>query len=117
MASVIFCHCPFTVLTVRGSSPISASEGVRSCLLPPDHQVAWQWAYSTFGDARSTLGSKRFTNETTNPTMGTTTGTTTITRGDLQPVLLGAVLRQGERPWMRQWNAPEGARIGVPGKA
>jgi len=112
MASVIFCHCPFTVLTVRGSSPISASEGVRSCLLPPDHQVAWQWAYSTFGDARSTLGSKRFTNETTNPT----TGTTTITRGDLQPVLPG-VLRQGERPWMRQLNAPEGAVIGVPGKA
>jgi len=75
--------------------------------------MAWQLAYSAFGDAQSTLGSKRFTNETTNPT----TGTTTITRGDFQPALPGAVLRQGERPWMRQLNAPEGAVIGVPGKA
>jgi len=28
--------------------------------------------YSALGDAQSTLGSKRFTNETTNPTTGTT---------------------------------------------
>ncbi|MDZ7862290.1 hypothetical protein [Acidovorax sp.] len=84
--------------------------------MPPDGQVAWQWAYSFFGDEQPTLGSKRFTNETTNETTNPTTGTTTITRGDLQPVLPG-VLRQGERPWMRQLNAPEGAVIGVPGKA
>ena len=64
------------------------------------------------GQRRSSLR-KSFTNETTNPT----TGTTTITRGDLQPVLPGAVLGQGERSWMRQLNAPEGAVIGVPGKA
>ena len=38
-------------------------------------------------------------------------------RGHLQPALPGAVLRQGERPWMRQLNAPEGAVIGVSGKA
>lgn len=42
-------------------------------LTQPDGQVAWQWAYSAFGDEQPTLGSKRFTNETTNPTTGTTT--------------------------------------------
>lgn len=42
-------------------------------LTQADGQVAWQWAYSAFGDEQPTLGSKRFTNETTNPTTGTTT--------------------------------------------
>jgi hypothetical protein len=42
-------------------------------LTQPDGQVAWQWAYSAFGDEQPTLGSKRFTNETTNPTTGSTT--------------------------------------------
>ncbi|CAN7442504.1 DUF6531 domain-containing protein [Acidovorax sp. LjRoot118] len=42
-------------------------------LTQPDGQVAWQWAYSAFGDEQPTLGAKRFTNETTNPTTGTTT--------------------------------------------
>ncbi|EJE51323.1 RHS repeat-associated core domain protein containing protein [Acidovorax sp. CF316] len=42
-------------------------------LTQPDGQVAWQWAYSAFGDEQPTLGSKRFTNETTTPTTGTTT--------------------------------------------
>ena len=41
-------------------------------LTQPDGQVAWQWAYSAFGDEQPTLGSKRFTNETTTPTTGTT---------------------------------------------
>ncbi len=41
-------------------------------LTQPDGQVAWQWAYSAFGDEQPTLGAKRFTNETTNPTTGTT---------------------------------------------
>ena len=41
-------------------------------LTQPDGQVAWQWAYSAFGDEQPTLGSKRFTNETTNPTTGST---------------------------------------------
>jgi RHS repeat-associated protein len=42
-------------------------------LTQPDGQVAWQWAYSAFGDEQPTLGSKRFTDVTTNPTTGTTT--------------------------------------------
>nr|WP_235514192.1 RHS repeat-associated core domain-containing protein [Acidovorax sp. Root217] len=41
-------------------------------LTQPDGQVAWQWAYSAFGDEQPTLGAKRFTNETTNPTTGST---------------------------------------------
>ncbi|MDP4076703.1 RHS repeat-associated core domain-containing protein [Acidovorax sp. A1169] len=41
-------------------------------LTQPDGQVAWQWAYSAFGDEQPTLGSKRFTNETTSPTTGST---------------------------------------------
>ena len=35
-------------------------------------QVAWQWAYSAFGDEQPTLGAKRFTSETTTPPTGTT---------------------------------------------
>ncbi len=42
-------------------------------LTQADGQVAWQWAYSAFGDEQPTLGSKRFTNETTNPSTGNTT--------------------------------------------
>ncbi|WP_221480411.1 RHS repeat-associated core domain-containing protein [Acidovorax soli] len=42
-------------------------------LTQPDGQVAWQWAYSAFGDEQPTLGSKRFTDATTNPTTGATT--------------------------------------------
>jgi RHS repeat-associated protein len=41
-------------------------------LTQPDGQVAWQWAYSAFGDEQPTLGSKRFTDATTTPTTGTT---------------------------------------------
>ena len=41
-------------------------------LTQPDGQVAWQWAYSAFGDEQPTTGGKRFTNETTNPTTGAT---------------------------------------------
>lgn len=41
-------------------------------LTQPDGQVAWQWAYSAFGDEQPTLGSKRFTDATTNPTTGST---------------------------------------------
>lgn len=42
-------------------------------LTQADGQVAWQWAYSAFGDEQPTLGSKRFTDVTTTPTTGTTT--------------------------------------------
>ncbi|MBB6561645.1 RHS repeat-associated protein [Acidovorax soli] len=41
-------------------------------LTQPDGQVAWQWAYSAFGDEQPTVGAKRFTDATTNPTTGTT---------------------------------------------
>ncbi|MDZ7862289.1 RHS repeat-associated core domain-containing protein [Acidovorax sp.] len=41
-------------------------------LTQPDGQVAWQWAYTAFGDEQPTLGAKRFTNETTSPTTGST---------------------------------------------
>jgi len=41
-------------------------------LTQPDGQVAWQWAYSAFGDEQPTLGAKRFTSETTTPTTGAT---------------------------------------------
>lgn len=41
-------------------------------LTQADGQVAWQWAYSAFGDEQPTLGAKRFTNETTTPTTGAT---------------------------------------------
>ncbi|MFN7856009.1 MAG: hypothetical protein ACK5OA_05430, partial [Acidovorax sp.] len=42
-------------------------------LTPANGQVAWQWAYSAFGDEQPTLGAKRFTSETTTPPAGTTT--------------------------------------------
>ncbi len=41
-------------------------------LTQADGQVAWQWAYSAFGDEQPTLGAKRFTDATTNPTTGST---------------------------------------------
>ncbi|MBD9393954.1 RHS repeat protein [Acidovorax sp. ACV01] len=41
-------------------------------LTQPDGQVAWQWAYSAFGDEQPTIGAKRFTSESTNPTTGAT---------------------------------------------
>ena len=41
-------------------------------LTQPDGQVAWQWAYSAFGDEQPTIGAKRFTSETTTPTTGAT---------------------------------------------
>ncbi|WP_369861530.1 RHS repeat-associated core domain-containing protein [Acidovorax sp. HMWF029] len=34
--------------------------------------MAWQWAYSAFGDEQPTIGAKRFTSETTTPTTGAT---------------------------------------------
>ncbi|KZT16161.1 hypothetical protein A1D30_11655 [Acidovorax sp. GW101-3H11] len=34
--------------------------------------MAWQWAYSAFGDEQPTIGAKRFTSESTNPTTGAT---------------------------------------------
>lgn len=41
-------------------------------LTQPDGTVAWQWAYSAFGDEQPTTGARRFTSEKTVPTSGTT---------------------------------------------
>jgi RHS repeat-associated protein len=41
-------------------------------LTQADGQVAWQWAYSAFGDEQPTIGAKRFTSESTIPTTGAT---------------------------------------------
>lgn len=71
--------------TTNGPMPIAAIVNGTAYAIHSDHlntprkltqadgQVAWQWAYSAFGDEQPTLGAKRFTSETTNPTTGTTT--------------------------------------------
>ena len=41
-------------------------------LTQADGQVAWQWAYSAFGEEQPTTGAKRFTSETTTPSTGST---------------------------------------------
>ncbi|MFY3384384.1 RHS repeat-associated core domain-containing protein [Paracidovorax sp. MALMAid1276] len=41
-------------------------------LTQEDGQVAWQWAYSAFGDEPPTQAAHRFTGETTNPSTGST---------------------------------------------
>lgn len=61
--------------------------------------MAWQWAYSAFGDKQATLGAKRFTNETTNPT----TGSTTLVH---QMLLKWALIGQTEEEWSASmWSA------------
>ena len=42
-------------------------------LTQEDGKVAWQWAYSAFGEDAPTTAATRFTSATTNPTTGTTT--------------------------------------------
>lgn len=51
--------------------------GLPSCRTPrkltrADGQVAWQWAYSAFGDEAPTTAAKRFTSATTVPSTGST---------------------------------------------
>ncbi|WP_298214584.1 RHS repeat-associated core domain-containing protein [Acidovorax sp.] len=70
--------------TASGPMPIAAIVNGRHYAVHSDHlntprkltqsdgQVAWQWAYSAFGDEAPTTAAKRFTSETTNPTTGTT---------------------------------------------
>ncbi|WP_436070574.1 RHS domain-containing protein, partial [Phenylobacterium sp. LjRoot164] len=41
-------------------------------LTQEDGKVAWQWAYSAFGDEAPTTAATRFTSATTNPTTGST---------------------------------------------
>ena len=42
-------------------------------LIQSDGQVAWQWAYSAFGDEQPTIASNRFANTALNQSFGTTT--------------------------------------------
>jgi RHS repeat-associated protein len=42
-------------------------------LIQSDGQVAWQWAYSAFGDEKPTIASNRFANTDLNQSFGTTT--------------------------------------------
>ena len=42
-------------------------------LTQSDGQVAWQWAYSAFGDEQPTIASNRFANTSLNQSFGTTT--------------------------------------------
>ena len=42
-------------------------------LVQSDGQVAWQWAYSAFGDEKPTIASNRFANTDLNQSFGTTT--------------------------------------------
>lgn len=70
--------------TASGPMPIAAIVNGRRYAVHSDHlntprrltqsngRVAWQWAYSAFGDEQPTTAAKRFTSETTNPTTGTT---------------------------------------------
>ena len=83
-------HCaaqrapPHYLPTASGPLPIAAVIKGTTYAVHSDHlntprkltqangQVAWQWAYSAFGDEQPTLGAKRFTSETTTPPTGTT---------------------------------------------
>ncbi|MBT9513453.1 MAG: hypothetical protein IV104_14035 [Acidovorax sp.] len=70
--------------TASGPMPTAAIVNGRRYAVHSDHlntprrltqsngRVAWQWAYSAFGDEQPTTAAKRFTSETTNPTTGTT---------------------------------------------
>ena len=78
--------CAYSWLpTANGAMPIAVvGEGRQSAvhadhlntrrrLTQEDGKVAWQWAYSAFGDEAPTTAATRFTSETTNPTTGSTT--------------------------------------------
>src|SRR5215207_1388856 len=76
--------------TAAGPMPIAAFLGGRKYAVHSDHlntprrltqangRVAWQWAYSAFGDEEPTTAAKRFTSQYTTPTTGTT-GTPDVT--------------------------------------
>jgi RHS repeat-associated protein len=71
--------------TPAGPMPIAAYIGNRHYAVHTDHlntprrltqsnkQVAWQWAFSAFGDEQPTLGKNRYVDPTTTPNAGSTT--------------------------------------------
>jgi RHS repeat-associated protein len=66
---------PQPVLTIQSDKPYAVHADHLNTprrLTQADGQVAWQWAYSAFGDEAPTTAANRFTNASTNPTTGTT---------------------------------------------
>ena len=71
--------------TASGPMPVAAIYGTKHYAIQSDHlntprrliqsdgQVAWQWAYSAFGDEQPTVASNRFANTALNQSFGTTT--------------------------------------------
>ena len=70
--------------TASGPMPIAAIYGTKHYAIQSDHlntprrliqsdgQVAWQWAYSAFGDEKPTIAKNRFANTDLNQSFGTT---------------------------------------------
>jgi RHS repeat-associated protein len=79
--SAKYIHLP----TASGPMPVAAIYGTKHYAIQSDHlntprrliqsdgQVAWQWAYSAFGDEKPTVASNRFANTDLNQSFGTTT--------------------------------------------
>jgi RHS repeat-associated protein len=79
--SAKYVHLP----TASGPMPVAAIYGTKHYAVQSDHlntprrliqsdgQVAWQWAYSAFGDEQPTVASNRFANTSLNQSFGTTT--------------------------------------------
>jgi RHS repeat-associated protein len=71
--------------TPNGPMPIAFYNGSRHYAVQTDHlntprrltqsdkKVAWQWAFSAFGDEQPTTGRNRFVDTTNSPSLGTTT--------------------------------------------
>ena len=71
--------------TASGPMPVVAIYGTKHYAIQSDHlntprrlvqsdsQVAWQWAYSAFGDEQPTIAKNRFANVALNQAFGTTT--------------------------------------------
>jgi RHS repeat-associated protein len=71
--------------TPNGPMPIAFYNGSRHYAVHTDHlntprrltqsdkKVAWQWAFSAFGDEQPTTGRNRFVDTTNSPSLGTTT--------------------------------------------
>jgi RHS repeat-associated protein len=71
--------------TASGPMPVAAIYGTKHYAIQSDHlntprrlvqsdgQVAWQWAYSAFGDEKPTIAKTRFANTSLNQSFGSTT--------------------------------------------
>ena len=71
--------------TASGPMPVAAIYGTKHYAIQSDHlntprrlvqsdgQVAWQWAYSAFGDEKPTVAKTRFANADLNQSFGSTT--------------------------------------------